>query len=56
MTDKDLQQRVASIETHVIYIREKLDCLATKNEVRIHRWLITGLFSAIGTLAYLILK
>jgi len=49
-------ERIASIETHILYIRDRIDAVlnkkASKTEVRIHRWIIAGMFTAMGMIIF----
>lgn len=51
MPEKPLNERIAMIETHVSYIRKKVDCFATKRELNFLRWVVGGLFGAILAIA-----
>ena len=35
-----LETKIAELETHIIYIREKVDSLASKRELNIHRFIL----------------
>jgi len=35
-----LETKMIQLETHLVYIREKVDSLATKRELNIHRFIL----------------
>jgi len=51
MSEKTVKERLASIEVHTSYIRNKIDQFATKREVSIIKWIIGGMFLSILTIA-----
>ena len=48
--ENSLQSKIAALEVHLLYIRERVDSLATKRELNLHRYLIGGLFLAVLSL------
>ena len=52
---EDFKVEIAEIKTHILYIREKIDNLASKTELLIHRWIIGGLaFAIMGIVGWMI--